>query len=177
MRVIAGQLRGRQFKSPRSHRSHPMSEKMRGALFNVLGDINGLSVLDAYAGSGAVSYEAISRGAARATAIDKSIRAYRSIKKNIEELGLDEEIKATRANVSTWSDNNDDLKFDIVICDPAYDDIRPNILEKLVRHLKASGIYVLSWPGSEEVPRLNGLKIIKTSDYGDSQLVFYEKTG
>jgi 16S rRNA (guanine966-N2)-methyltransferase len=176
MRIIAGQLRGRQFKSPRSHRSHPMSEKMRGALFNVLGDINGLTVLDAYAGSGAVSYEAISRGAAHATAIDKSVRAYRAIKKNLEELDLTEAVKATRANVSTWSDNNDELMFDIVVCDPAYDDIRPAVLEKLVRHLKAGGIYVLSWPGSEEAEDIKGMKIIKQSDYGDSKLIFFTKT-
>ena len=177
MRIIAGQLRGRQFKSPHGRRSHPMSEKMRGALFNVLGDIDGLSLLDAYAGSGALSYEAISRGAKSAMAIEKSAFAYRTIKKNIESLDLEELVHATRANISTWSDNNDDLQFDVVVCDPPYDDIRPNILEKLIRNLKAGGTFVLSWPGSEEIEQIKHLEIIKNTNYGDSQLVFYKKTG
>lgn len=175
MRVISGQLRGRQFKSPAGRRSHPMSEKMRGALFNSLGDITGLTVLDAYAGSGAISFEALSRGAERAIAIDKSVLAYRVIKKNIEALDLEEQVKATRANISTWSDNNDELEFDVVICDPPYDDIRPNIIEKLIRHLVRGGTFVLSWPGSEEAEAMPGLKIIKIADYGDSKLVFFRK--
>jgi len=175
MRVIAGSLRGRQFKSPPGRRSHPMSEKMRGALFNALGDINGLRVLDAYSGSGAISFEAISRGAEFSQAVEKSVLAYRAIKKNIDNLDLDDDVKATRANVSTWSDNNDDLVFDVVVCDPPYDDIRPNVLEKLVRHLKSGGIYVLSWPGSEEVENISGMRILKYADYGDSKLVFFIK--
>lgn len=175
MRVIAGQLRGRQFKSPPGRRSHPMSEKMRGALFNSLGDINGLRLLDAYAGSGAMSFEAISRGAEFVQAVEKSVLAYRAIKKNIDSLDLEDRVKATRANVSTWSDNNPDLIFDVVICDPPYDDLRPNILAKLTRHLLADGIYVLSWPGSEEAEAIDGLKIIKQADYGDSKLVFLRK--
>lgn len=176
MRVISGQLRGRQFKSPPGRRSHPMSEKMRGALFNSLGDISGLSVLDAYAGSGAIAFESISRGAASAVAIDKSILAYRTIKKNLDSLDLEEVVKVTRANISTWSDNNVDLEFDVVIVDPPYDDIRPNVLEKLVTHLKKGGTYVLSWPGTEEVEDLSGLTIIKHTNYGDSTLVFFRKS-
>jgi 16S rRNA (guanine966-N2)-methyltransferase len=54
MRIISGRLGGRQFEAPKGHKTHPMSEKMRGALFNVLGDISGLNVFDAYGGSGAM---------------------------------------------------------------------------------------------------------------------------
>jgi 16S rRNA (guanine966-N2)-methyltransferase len=177
MRIIAGQLRGRQFKSPPGHRSHPMSEKMRGALFNALGDLQDLTVLDAYGGSGALAFEAASRGASSVITIEKSVLAYRTIKKNVEALDLSDTVKATRANVSTWSDNNDDLRFDVVLADPPYDDIRTNILEKLADHLETGGLYVLSWPGSEETPSLAGLRLNKRSDYGDSTLVFYNKTG
>ena len=173
MRVIAGQLKGQQFKSPPGNRSHPMSEKARGALFNTLGDVQGLSVLDAYGGSGALAIEAWSRGAASVTIVEKSALAYRTIKKNLDKLGLLESIKATRANVSTWSDNNIDLEFDIVLADPPYNDIRPNILEKLARHLSPGGSFVLSWPGSEEVPDLAGLKLIKAQDYNDIQLIYF----
>ncbi len=173
MRIIAGRLRGRQFKSPSGHRSHPMSEKARGALFNTLGDMTDLTVLDAYGGSGALAFEAVSRGANQATTVEKSVLAYRTIKRNIEILGLEEQVKATRANVSTWSDNNSELEFDVVIADPPYNDIRPNILKKLVRHVRASGTFVLSWPGSEEPPSFDGLDLIKVNDYGDIKLIFF----
>ncbi len=70
MRVIAGWLGGQNFDSPKSNRVHPMSDKMRGAIFGVLGDIKGLTVLDAFSGSGALAIESISRGAKSAIAID-----------------------------------------------------------------------------------------------------------
>lgn len=177
MRIIAGLLRGRQFKSPPGRRSHPMSEKMRGALFNVLGDIAGLRVLDAYSGSGAVSFEAASRGAKHVWAIEKSVLAYRTIKKNIESLNLEGIVRVSRANASTWSSNNTGLQFDIVVCDPPYDAIRTDSLSTLTNHVSPNGVFVLSWPGSEEAPVLANLAQIKLNHFGDSQLVFYKKTG
>lgn len=149
---------------------------MRGALFNALGELSGLHVLDAYAGSGAVTYEAISRGAASVVAVEKSVLAYRTIIKNTESLDLDEKVKASRANISTWSDNNADLQFDVVLADPPYNDIRPNVLEKLARHLKPGGVYTLSWPGSEEALKLKGLSLLKTMSYGDSKLLVYRQS-
>jgi 16S rRNA (guanine966-N2)-methyltransferase len=83
MRIIAGRLGGRHFASPQGRRTHPMSDKMRGALFNALGDIDGLSVLDAFAGSGALAFEAVSRGAGHAVAIDVDKSAQRAIAENI----------------------------------------------------------------------------------------------
>jgi 16S rRNA (guanine966-N2)-methyltransferase len=59
MRIIAGELKGRNIQEPYGHRTHPMSEKVRGAVFNALGDIEGLAVLDAFAGTGALSFEAV----------------------------------------------------------------------------------------------------------------------
>ncbi len=154
-----------------------MAEKTRGGLFNALGDIIGLTLLDAFSGSGAVAFEAISRGGLQSTAVEKSVLAYRVIKKNIDTLNLEEQVKATRANISTWSDNNKDLEFDVVVCDPPYDAIKPDLLQKLSRHLKKDGIYVLCWPGSEKIRSFDGLTLLKNNNYGDSQLVFYKKTG
>ena len=177
MRVIAGSLGGRHFKTPPGRRSHPMAEKTRGGLFNALGDIIGLSLLDAFSGSGAVAYEAISRGATDVVAVEKSLLVYRVIKKNMETLNIEEQVKATRANISTWSDNNKEQEFDVVVCDPPYDAIKPDLLQKLARHLKTDGIYVLCWPGNEKIRAFDGLTLLKVNKYGDSQLVFYKKTG
>lgn len=175
MRVVAGRLGGRIFDSPRTHRTHPMSEKARGAIFNALGDIAGLTVLDAYSGSGALAIEAISRGAARALAIEVDIEAVKTISRNITTLELGDQISCLRKNISGWSRNNTDKKFDIVLADPPYNDIRPDVLERLTAHVTSGGIYVLSWPGSEQVRPFRGFEVIAHKPLGDIQLVFYRQ--
>jgi len=123
MRIIAGSLGGRIFESPHGHRTHPMSEKIRGAIFNALGDINGLSVLDPFAGSGALCFEAISRGANNAVALDADKKAYTIIKKNIATLGLEDSVTASRIYVDSWSKRNQKEMFDLVLLDPPYNDL------------------------------------------------------
>lgn len=175
MRVIAGNLGGRIFDSPRAHRTHPMSEKARGAIFNALGDITGLKILDAYSGSGALAIEAISRGAAHVLAIDIDIEAVKTIARNVKALQLDEQITCLRKNISGWSRNNTNKQFDIVLADPPYDDIRPDVLERLTTHIARDGLYVLSWPGNEPVRSFSGFKIATTKSLGDIQLIFYRR--
>jgi 16S rRNA (guanine966-N2)-methyltransferase len=176
MRVIAGSLGGRTFDAPRGHRTHPMSDKIRGALFNILGDINGLTVLDAFAGSGALSIEAISRGAASATAIDLDKEAYETVQKNVEALNLKDLITVMRKNVAGWSRNNQRLQFDIVLADPPYNDIRPVLLQKLITQVKPEGIFVVSWPGNEPVRKFDGAEVLTHKSYGDAQLIFYRRS-
>ena len=175
MRVIAGRLGGRTFESPRGNRTHPMSEKARGAIFNALGDIEGLTFLDAYAGSGAISIEAASRGAQSVLAIDIDIDAVKAISMNVEALNIDETVRVLRKNVSGWSRNHQQDSFDIVVADPPYDDIRPNVLERLLVHVKPGGLFVLSWPGSEAVRELKDTTVVSNKLLGDIQLVFYRK--
>ena len=175
MRIIAGDLGGRQFDAPKGHRTHPMSEKARGGLFSALGDIGGLTVLDAFAGSGALSFEAISRGAKSALAIDIDKNAVDTIKRNARNLNIPGKVKAVRANSSGWSDNNDQARFDLVFIAPPYDDLQPNLVEKLTKHLVETGVYVLDWPKNENIPDLAGLKVIKNKNYGDAILIFYKK--
>lgn len=175
MRIISGKLGGLTFDSPKGHKTHPMSEKARGGLFGVLGDIEYLTVLDAFAGSGALSFEAISRGAKHATLIDIDISAINTIVKNAEQLKISSKIKAVRANAGGWSNNNKDKKFDIIICDPPYDSLKYEAIEKLVRHMKGRSILVLSWPANIEIFKIKDLEIVKIKKYGDAQLVFYKK--
>jgi 16S rRNA (guanine966-N2)-methyltransferase len=175
MRIIAGRLKGREIKSPRGHKTHPMSDKMRGALFNVLGDINGLSFLDAFAGSGALAFEAASRGAKAVTAIDRDSSAHKAMEQNAKELGL-ESIRVVRANTGGWSMHNIEQKFDILLLDPPYEELQLDLAERLIkRHLNAGGLAVLSFPGKAKPEKLALSEIIALKNYGDSQLVFYRK--
>jgi 16S rRNA (guanine966-N2)-methyltransferase len=174
MRIIAGRLGGRNFASPHGHRTHPMSDKARGALFNALGDIEGLSVLDAFAGSGALSYEAISRGAAQALAIDSDQNAQKAIADNIVSLGLKRQVKLTKASAGAWLSTTDE-EFDIVICDPPYDDLQLNLLERLAGRAKPNGLAVLSLPPTAEFTLPDSYKLLTSKNYGDAQLVFYRR--
>jgi len=150
-----------------------MSDKVRGALFNALGDLSGLTVLDAFAGSGACSFEAISRGAVEVLTIDIDPESVKAIATNIRTLDLEDSITVRRKNISGWSRNNQNLQFNIVIADPPYDDIRPDVLERLTKHVASDGLFVLSWPGHEPIRAFHGFEVISNKSYGDAQLVFY----
>lgn len=152
-----------------------MSDKVRGALFNALGELGGLTVLDAYAGSGACAIEAISRGAATALAIDVDPEAVKTIAVNVKALDLANEITVRRKNISGWSRNNQKMQFNIVLADPPYDDIRPDVLERLTGHVCKGGLFVLSWPGHETVRGFAGLEIVLQKNHGDATLVFYRR--
>lgn len=173
MRVIAGYLGGQNFDSPNGHKTHPMSEKMRGALFGALGDIKRLRVLDAFSGSGAIAIEAASRGAQDIIAIEMDPAAHKVIKKNIEKLGLDEKIQATRAYAGAWSTRHQAQMFDVIILDPPYDNIPYRDLKRMPRHLAENGVLVLSWPAKMDALKFDYLKIIQSKTYGDGNLHFY----
>jgi 16S rRNA (guanine966-N2)-methyltransferase len=148
---------------------------MRGGLFSALGNIEELGVLDVFAGSGAIAIEAISRGAVSAIAIEPDKSAYRVIIENINSLGLETKIKATKALFYAWSQRNPDMKFDLVLADPPYQNIPTKDIQRLPEHLQDKGTLVLSWPGKLEPLEFNGLSFVKNKNYGDSQLVFYKK--
>jgi 16S rRNA (guanine966-N2)-methyltransferase len=173
MRIIAGRLKGAAFASPHGHRTHPMSDKVRGALFNALGDINGLTVLDAFAGSGALAFEAISRGAAAVTLIDKDMAAQRAIVENISALRLRPVAKLIRAGANAWlqATSND---FDLVLLDPPYDDLQTELLTKLADRVKPGGLVVLSLPPSATFQLLTH-QLVATKVYGDATLAFYRR--
>lgn len=172
MRVIAGSLGGRHFRAPDGHRTHPMSDKVRGALFNTLGDIDGLAILDAFSGSGAVAIEAASRGASRVTAVERDARAHECIKGNLAELGI-ANVKLQRASLRTWLQAHPTENFDIVIADPPYDDPQPELIERVIRCVSSGGLLVLSWPLDYELPRLDDCHVIRDKTYAAARLLFY----
>ena len=177
MRIITGTLGGQIISEPHGHKTHPMSEKVRGALFNILGDIDGLTFLDAFAGSGALSIEAVSRGAKQVIAIDQDRSAHATLDKNIAELHLRKQIDSVRANVGGWSIHNMEKKFDILLLDPPFDDLQENTLATLVkRHVKPGGLIVLSCPGKYAAAEFDKTEIVSEKTYGDAKLVFYRKT-
>lgn len=175
MRIISGRLGGRTFRSPRTYNTHPMGDKIRGAVFNMLGDITGLTVLDAFAGSGALAFEAISRGAKNALLVELDKDAFKTIKRNIESLGLEEQAYAIMRNIKGWSKTNADKTFDIVFCDPPYDAVLETLIFQLSSHVNQTGVLVLSWPVSEPIPEIPGLVALRHRVYGNATLIIYAR--
>jgi 16S rRNA (guanine966-N2)-methyltransferase len=175
MRIVAGTLKGRILADPKSHRTHPMSEKIRGALFNVLGDLEGLSVFDPFTGSGAVAVEAVSRGAVHVTALDLDLDAYKCASGNVTSLGLQNTITVLRTNAKSWSNNNIGILFDIVIADPPFDVVNDVLLEKVARHVKSGGLFVISIPSDYKARNNPVLEQLVKKEYGDATLIFYRK--
>ncbi len=174
MRIIAGNLGGRQFDSSKRNRTHPMSDKIRGGLFNALGDITSLTVLDAFSGTGAIAFEAASRGAAQVIAIEIDKAAHNYIQANIINLGLEQRVKAIRANVAGWLQHSAQVRFDIIICDPPFDHLQLATIKQLAELLKRHGTFVLCWPGGQPAPEIMPLSLSKQSSYGDAQLAYFQ---
>lgn len=175
LRIISGTLGGRTFNAPAGHKTHPMSEKMRGAIFNMLGDISGLTILDGYAGSGALSFEGLSRGAAMATAVEADKNAFSTIQENQTLLGTN--LKISRANISSWLGTNPGVSFDIVLCDPPYDNLNKATLIQLAEATAPGGIVVYSLPPDSNFTLGDGYEKLAEKEYGDSTLVFYRCLG
>lgn len=173
MRIIAGRLGGRIFDSPKTATTHPMGDKVRGALFNILGDIEGLTVLDPFAGTGALAFEALSRGASAALLIEQDVAAQRTIRANITTLQLDPMASLAGTSINSWLITHAEMRFDLVLCDPPYDNLQPEVLQTLSKMKSDNGIFVLSWPVGQSEPEFVGLQKIAHRSYGDAQLLFY----
>ena len=133
MRVVAGEFGGRRLRAPRGAGTRPTADRVREALFSMLGDVSGASVLDLYAGSGALGIEALSRGAASAVFVERDAQAAATIRRNLDELGTEGDVRRQDAMVFLATSR---ATFDLVFCDPPYDSA-PRLAEALAERLAA----------------------------------------
>jgi 16S rRNA (guanine966-N2)-methyltransferase len=120
VRVVGGQLGGRRLLAPRGRATRPTSDRVREALFSILGSVEGERVLDLFAGSGALAIEALSRGALAATLVDSSPTAVAAIRRNLSSLGLTAEVRRQRATAYLERARADERQYDLVFLDPPY---------------------------------------------------------
>jgi 16S rRNA (guanine966-N2)-methyltransferase len=146
MRVVAGSARGRQLLAPNGAQTRPTSDRVRESIYNALfslGDpVEGAQVLDLFAGTGALGIEALSRGAASVTFVEKHPKAIAVIEQNLERTGTTDGASVVRADALDWLDRCSG-HYDLVLCDPPYDhDDWVTLLDKLARVVPA-GLAVL----------------------------------
>lgn len=174
VRLIAGTYGGRFLDAPDTTRTHPMGERMRAAMFNILGELDGKVVLDAFAGTGALGLEALSRGADMATFVERDRIAQKVIGNNIKLLGVAGRAKLIKASVASWSGTAAPAQFDVIFADPPYHDLQLSTVSRLVNYLKPKGLMILSHPGRESAPTVNGVVVVDNRSYGDAALAFYQ---
>lgn len=123
MRVIAGRLGGRRLKAPKGTATRPTSDRVREALFSILGDIEGANVLDLFAGTGALGIEALSRGARQAAFVERDASVVRILSANLEALEISQEaaeVRRTDALAALRSAQGSKETYDLVFIDPPY---------------------------------------------------------
>jgi 16S rRNA (guanine966-N2)-methyltransferase len=118
MRVVAGEFKGRRLQTARGTRTRPTADRVREALFSMLGDVSGARVLDLYAGSGALGIEALSRGAESAVFVERDQAALAALRRNLDAVGARAEVR--RQDVLRFLARPEGT-FDLVFCDPPYD--------------------------------------------------------
>jgi 16S rRNA (guanine966-N2)-methyltransferase len=181
MRVIAGDLKGRRLDAPKWEGLRPTSDKLRETLFNVLAPrMAGARVVDGFAGTGALGIEALSRGAAHVTFVERDPRALGLITSNLARCGVPAERYAIIRGdfLSLAPARREGTRADLVLLDPPYD---LNSLEEALASagglLEPAGLVVLEHARRRESPAAAGdLRRVRVLTSGDSALSFYERS-
>jgi len=174
MRVISGSYGGRALTAPRGRQTRPTSDRVREALFSILGDISGSAVLDLYAGSGALAIEALSRGAAEATLVDSASGAIATIRRNLADLGLEARVRREDARAFLRMASRSGPHYDLVFLDPPYrhpSELGAELSTALAPVL-APGARVVAESDRRAPLRLD-LPLLDERRYGDTLILIY----
>ncbi len=185
MRIIAGKFKSRTIKAPKNMRIRPTSDKVKGALFNMLEPLEGCSVLDFYAGTGNLGLEALSRGASEVVFVEKAPDSLKLISENLQSFGINsrnptENIRVIPSDVSRafYLLHQEDKKFDILLADPPYETGVLKRLQHLLAEypiLKEDGIFAVEH-GLKDT-ELEGefpYPLVRQKKYGDTLLTLFK---
>jgi 16S rRNA (guanine966-N2)-methyltransferase len=176
LHIISGKFGSRSIDSPDSKTTHPMNERVRGSLFNIINDvIPGAEVLDAFAGTGSLGLEALSRGASSVTFVERDKLAGKILDENVKLLEVESTGTIVKMGLSTWISKNQEKRYDLIFVDPPYDDMQLSTVCRLFDLLKLNGLMVLSYPGRGELPTANEVVVVDNRSYGTAALAFYRR--
>jgi 16S rRNA (guanine966-N2)-methyltransferase len=166
LRITGGELGGRRIHAPKGAKLRPTTERVREAVFSILGDISGARVLDLFCGTGALAIEALSRGARDATLVDTHPRAARQ---NVEALDLTDRATVLRSDAIRFLRRAEGGSFDLVLCDPPYrlaDRLTADLAPLIPGVLAESGRVLTE--SSPDNPLQMDLPLLTERTYGDT---------
>jgi len=173
MRIIAGSHKGHTIYAPKGLETRPTGDRVREAAFNLIGPVDGASVLDLFAGSGAMGLEALSRGAERAVFVESDPDAARAIERNLDKLELPGELRREDALRFLAHERR---RFDLVLVDTPYEDwarLEPKLARYLPPVLAENGLLVVETAVAEE-PDLS-LEQRTSRRYGAARITLFER--
>jgi 16S rRNA (guanine966-N2)-methyltransferase len=174
MRVVAGELRGRRLVGPKGSDVRPTADRVREALFSILGDVEGARVLDLYCGTGALAIEALSRGARFAVLVDTDPGTAR---RNIAALRIEPRCTVVRSDAVRYL-GSEDKRFDLVFCDPPYrlaDRLGPELTRLIPDRLAERGRVILESDVRQRLRLELPLRVERR--YGDTLIRVHEASG
>lgn len=181
MRIVSGRFGGRRLVAPRDSATRPTSDKVREALFSILGGVAGARVLDLYAGTGALALEALSRGASHATLVESRRLALDALRANVAALGVAGVTTLVTRPVERCAESvAAGAPYDLVLADPPYAavdgvDFAEQLAALLAPIVAPGGSLVLEHATRTDPPSVRGFASGDTRRYGDTSLTFYEK--
>lgn len=167
IRLISGIYGSRLIDTPNNSATHPMGNRERQAIFNQISEyVSDSVVLDAFAGSGALGFEVLSRGAKHVDFLEKDVKAIKTIQQNAQALGCTEQISILRKL-------DPGRKYDLVFVDPPYDNPQYSLVEQITQLLKPSGILVLSHPATPPPPNFPHLTLTSDRKYAAARIKIF----
>jgi 16S rRNA (guanine966-N2)-methyltransferase len=176
MRIIAGTHRGHRLVAPKGLDTRPTGDRVREAAFNLIGPVDGASVLDVFAGSGAMGLEALSRGAGRVVFVESDRVAVRAIEQNLDRLRLRGTVLHADAPGALLIEAQAGRRYDLVLVDPPYEmypELQPALARTLPRVLADGGLLVVETDARTE-PELP-LELRTSRRYGRARLTLFDQ--
>ena len=177
MRIVAGSRRGHRIAAPKGVVTRPTSDRVREAVFSIVGPVEGAATLDLFAGSGALGLEALSRGAASCVFVERDREAARVIQANLEKLRLTGATVVARDVASELRDERArGRRYDLVLADPPYEEweAHAGTLAELLPEVLADDALVVVETADRVEPELP-FDLVTTRRYGSARVTVFSR--
>jgi 16S rRNA (guanine966-N2)-methyltransferase len=176
MRITGGRFKGRRLVTQPGTKARPTADKVKQAIFNILmHDIEGASVLDLFAGSGALGFEALSRGAEKAVFVEAAAGQIKAILNNLNTLGLEADVMECECKAACRELSFLKSSFDLIFADPPYHKIAPlDVIELVAQYnlLSPQGLLILEHKAGQTLDN-DRLKLLKRRRFGQTEISFF----
>ncbi len=175
MRIISGRFKNRKIFSINGVKTRPLSNNIQEAIFNILDDLEGITILELFAGYGMFSLEAISRGAAHSTLVEMNYKLIEKDKDTISSLGINKQVKIIKKDVFKGL-KLPDKNYNLIFADPPFYLDLPTRTLQLVKEndwMKENGLFILRYSDKEEIR--DDWEPVYEKKYGDSIVAFFKK--